>query len=124
MDTKIVLTGIISFIAGAILVSVVATTMEKSESENTSTMQSMAQILESKTGDEFDKAFLSQMIMHHQDAVTMAKMAENQAYHMEIKELAKEIIQAQEKEVSEMQGWQQAWGFNANMNDDMQSMGH
>lgn len=27
-----------------------------------------------KSGDEFDKAFISEMIMHHQSAIQMAQM--------------------------------------------------
>lgn len=108
MDTKSLLIGIISFIAGAVLVSVAATTFEKSADTS---MQAMSSNLASKTGDEFDKAFLSEMIIHHQGAIDMAKMAEKQANHREIKNLSKDIITAQENEIQEMKQWQMDWNY-------------
>ena len=38
-----------------------------------SSMDGMMSNLQGKTGDEFDKAFLNEMIMHHEGAVVMAK---------------------------------------------------
>jgi uncharacterized protein (DUF305 family) len=38
-------------------------------------MAGMMSELNSKTGDDFDKAFLSEMIVHHQGAVQMAQAA-------------------------------------------------
>jgi hypothetical protein len=73
------------------------------------TMSSMNAALQGKTGDAFDKAFLSEMIVHHQGAVAMAQLALQNANHTEIKQLAAQIILAQDKEISEMQGWQKSW---------------
>lgn len=72
---------------------------------------SMTASLEGKTGEEFDKEFLSQMIIHHQGAVDMAKMALENASHQEIKDLATAIIEAQEKEIQQMKDWQTSWGY-------------
>ncbi len=72
-------------------------------------MDSMMQGLSGKTGDAFDQAFLSEMIMHHQGAVVMAEAALKDAKHQEIKDLAKNIISAQNAEIKEMQDWQKAW---------------
>lgn len=74
-------------------------------------MGSMTSSLEGKKGEEFDKEFLSQMIIHHQGAVDMAKMALENASHQEIKDLATAIIEAQEKEISQMKEWQKSWGY-------------
>lgn len=65
--------------------------------------------LEEKTGDAFDQAFLSEMIVHHQGAVEMAQLALTNAEHKEIKDLANEIVSAQNKEISEMKAWQKNW---------------
>jgi uncharacterized protein (DUF305 family) len=92
MESKTLLTGILSFIAGALLVSIAATTFDKS-------------------GDKFDEEFISQMIVHHEGAVEMAKLAEKQAKHDEIKQLSKDIISAQEKEINDMKQWQASWGY-------------
>ena len=72
-------------------------------------MKGMMMGLEGKTGDEFDKAFLSEMIMHHEGAVEMAQAALANAKHQEIKDLAKNIISAQNKEIADMQKWSTDW---------------
>lgn len=72
-------------------------------------MQGMMQGLNNKTGDEFDKAFISEMILHHHGAIDMANAALKNAKHQEIKDLANAIISAQTKEINQMKEWQQAW---------------
>jgi len=72
-------------------------------------MMSMNAELEGKTGDAFDQAFLSEMIIHHEGAVEMAELALTNAKHQEIKDLANAIIGAQNEEISQMKGWQKAW---------------
>lgn len=57
----------------------------------------------------FDQRFLAAMIGHHQGAIDMAREALTQAEHSEIKQLAQEIITAQEREIAQMRGWQQQW---------------
>jgi uncharacterized protein (DUF305 family) len=47
--------------------------------------------------------------MHHQGAVQMAQAALQNAKHQEIKDLAQNIITAQNKEIAEMKQWQQQW---------------
>lgn len=72
-------------------------------------MMNMNSALEGKTGDAFDKAFLSEMIVHHEGAVEMAESALRDAKHQEIKDLAKSIIEAQEKEIADMKAWKKSW---------------
>ena len=72
-------------------------------------MDAMMSALEGKTADEFDKTFLSEMIMHHQGAVEMAEAALKSAKHEEIKTMANTIISAQTIEIKQMQDWQKAW---------------
>jgi hypothetical protein len=72
-------------------------------------MKGMMMGLDGKTGDAFDQAFLSEMIVHHQGAVEMAESALVNAKHQEIKDMAKAIIDAQNKEIAQMQGWEKAW---------------
>lgn len=57
----------------------------------------------------FDQRFITAMIGHHNGAIEMAKEAQSKAEHQEIKQLAGAIIQAQEAEVKQLQGWQAAW---------------
>lgn len=72
-------------------------------------MNSMNYELKGKTGDEFDKSFLIEMIVHHEGAVEMAKLALQNAKHQEIKDLAGAIINAQNKEIKDMKGWLKSW---------------
>jgi uncharacterized protein (DUF305 family) len=72
-------------------------------------MGDMNAMLEGKKGDDFDKAFLSEMVVHHQGAVAMAQAALKDAKHQEIKDLANAIIGTQNKEIAEMQSWQKNW---------------
>jgi uncharacterized protein (DUF305 family) len=72
-------------------------------------MSGMVMGLDGKSGDLFDQAFLSGMIVHHQGAVAMAEAALKNAKRPEIKDLAQKIITAQEAEIAQMQAWQQTW---------------
>ncbi len=77
-----------------------------------SSMNTMTVGLQGKTGDEFDKTFLTEMITHHQGAIAMANLALTNASHQEIKDLAKAIISAQTTEIDQMKQWQQSWYNN------------
>ncbi len=72
-------------------------------------MGDMMSGLQGKSGDAFDKAFLAEMIVHHQGAVSMAESALQNAKHQEIKDLAQNIITAQKSEIAQMQGWEKTW---------------
>ena len=72
-------------------------------------MHDMMSGLVGKTGDEFDKAFLSEMIIHHEGAVDMAEAVLKNSERAELKKLASEIITAQTKEIDMMKSWEKAW---------------
>lgn len=74
-------------------------------------MDDMSEMLEGKTGDAFDKAFVEGMIPHHQGAIDMARAALQSAKHDEIKQMARDIISAQQKEIDMMKQWQKDWGY-------------
>lgn len=84
---------------------------DSSTSSMESEMADMMSEMATATGDEFDRIFIEQMIIHHQQAVDMSKFAETNAYRDEIKALAKDVISAQEKEIASMKQWQRNWGF-------------
>ncbi len=75
-------------------------------------MADMSAALEGKSGDAFDKAFLAEMIVHHEGAVAMAELALKNAEHQELKDLAQDIIDAQEQEIAQMKVWQRTWSSN------------
>jgi uncharacterized protein (DUF305 family) len=72
-------------------------------------MGDMVSGLQGKTGDEFDKAFLAEMVVHHEGAVVMAEAALQHAKHAEVKTMANAIIKAQTAEISQMKGWLDDW---------------
>lgn len=112
METKSLAYGIIGFLLGGLIVSIAATQHSKPADANGSvTMSQMTEDLRNKTGDDFDQAFLSGMIEHHQGAIDMAKLAKENAKHDEIKNLADDILSAQSKEIDMMQSWQADWGY-------------
>ena len=132
METKPLLYGLIGFFLGGLLVATAATTMNRSTNQSSATpaasmssmsMEEMTNDLKGKTGDEFDKAFISSMLDHHEGAVEMAKLSAKSAKHDEIKQLSNDIIAAQEKEITQMQRWQSDWGYSSMMMDH-DSMSH
>jgi len=59
--------------------------------------------LRTATGPAFDRMFLTMMTEHHRGAVTMARTELDKGKHPPAKQLARTIIDAQEKEITEMQ---------------------
>jgi uncharacterized protein (DUF305 family) len=57
----------------------------------------------------FDKAFIDAMIPHHQSAIEMAKVAYEKSKNSRIRELANNIIDAQNREIAQMQQWRRDW---------------
>jgi len=65
--------------------------------------------LESLRGNEFDVEFLKQMIPHHEGAIEMAKDLQKQGGQAELKQIAADIITAQESEIKQMRAWLGVW---------------
>ncbi len=74
-----------------------------------SMMDGMMAALNGKAGDEFDKAFLSEMIVHHEGAVVMARAVLEKSDRPELIKLANDIISAQTSEIDMMKTWQKTW---------------
>lgn len=62
-----------------------------------------------QTATPFDKAFLMDMIPHHQSAIAGAKLEQEKGMHPELKQLAGTIITDQQKEIDQMQQWLKTW---------------
>ncbi|MDZ8079687.1 MAG: DUF305 domain-containing protein [Nostoc sp. DcaGUA01] len=58
---------------------------------------------------EFDLRFINAMIPHHEGAVKMAQDALAKSKRPQIKQLAQEIIKAQDTEIKQMQQWRKSW---------------
>ncbi len=137
MKSDTILYGVIGLLTGVILAGFVAryavnsnnngmmrmlgmhtsTTSQGMMDNNDMSIGDMTSSLNGKTGDDFDKAFISEMIIHHQGAITMANLAVQNAKHGEVKNLAKNIVSAQTKEINEMKSWQAQWGYGASSSD-------
>jgi uncharacterized protein (DUF305 family) len=63
--------------------------------------------------------FAQGMIPHHQQAIDMSNMALKNGASTEIKKLAKEIISAQQKEISQLKYWLSATKSSMTMDHDM-----
>ena len=59
--------------------------------------------------EPFDKAFIDAMIPHHQSAIEMSRVALENSDNPRIKELAENIISAQQEEIEQMKQWRQQW---------------
>jgi uncharacterized protein (DUF305 family) len=58
---------------------------------------------------DFDKAFIEQMIPHHQLALMMVQMLQSGTSRPEMLELAKNITTSQSAEIQKMQTWYAQW---------------
>jgi len=59
--------------------------------------------------EPFDRAFIDAMIPHHQSAISMAQEALEESENSRIKELAGNIVSAQQEEIEQMTRWRQQW---------------
>lgn len=116
MNIKTLLSGLIGFFIGGLLVSTAATMMNQPQatSDGEMSMSRMTDSLKNKTGDEYDKAFIEHMISHHESAVDMAKLSATNAKHDEIKTLSNNIIESQSGEIDQMKQWMVDWGYVGN----------
>ncbi len=64
---------------------------------------------ELQNAPDFDKAFIEEMIPHHQLAIMMANMMASGSNRPEMQQLAKNIISSQSKEIQQMQSWYVQW---------------
>lgn len=94
-----------------------------------SDMSSMTQSGNSKSSPgaasaPYDLQFIDGMTSHHQSAIQMARLATEKAQHAELKSFARKIIDDQQKEITQMKGWRDAWyaGKPEAMNMEMPGM--
>lgn len=85
---------------------------DEMKSENGSMQHSMDEMmrgLKGKTGEEFEKAFLEMMIIHHIGAIEMAEGLLEQTDKPELIKMGNDIISVQTKEVDVMKTWLNDW---------------
>ena len=59
--------------------------------------------------EPFDKAFIDNMIPHHESATEMANVVLEESENPEIREIAGAIVEAQEREIEQMTSWRDEW---------------
>lgn len=57
----------------------------------------------------FDRAFLEQMIPHHQMGVMMASMGLRNGQHPELRQLQQAMVRVQSEEIRQMAQWYRSW---------------
>lgn len=85
--------------------------MQSDSADMHGAMGSMMSGLSGKTGDVLDKAFIDEMIVHHEGAVQMAETLLQGTKRAELLNLGKNIITAQTQEIQMMKEWRKKW-FN------------
>jgi uncharacterized protein (DUF305 family) len=58
---------------------------------------------------DFDRAFIEQMIPHHQMGVMMASMAQTNSQHPQLRQLQQAMVRAQSDEIQQMEQWYRNW---------------
>jgi len=104
--------GIIGALAGGLIMWIA--TYSAASSNNYSIMSMMGlrnqpQQIVQKNSDTMDAHFIEQMIPHHEDAITMSKLALTKTQRQEVKTLATNIINSQSKEITDMKNWYKEW---------------
>jgi uncharacterized protein (DUF305 family) len=62
-----------------------------------------------KDAKPFDRAFIDEMIPHHQGAIRMARAELAKGSDPELKKVATAIVAAQKKEIAQMNSWREQW---------------
>lgn len=83
--------------------------MNMNDMDMASMMRHMAMQLANKTGDDLDRTFLENMIIHHQGAVDTSTVIVNNSEREELRAFAQNIIDAQDKEINIMKEWLATW---------------
>ena len=66
-------------------------------------------MMEAASGRAFDDHFVEMMVPHHDGAVKMSRELLQKGERAELKQLAEQIIKAQNAEIEQMRAWQKAW---------------
>lgn len=111
MDSKLKY-GLGGLIVGGLLVWLTGIIALNSNNTNVTAMMGVGNISQKEVkvnSNSLDSHFIEQMIPHHEDAITMSKLALKNAEHNELKTLAQNIISSQGKEIELMKDWYRDW---------------
>lgn len=115
MDSKTLIVGLLALVIGvgggyAFASGKTAPTPvnNTTATHETNTGDMMAN-LQSKTGAEFEMAFIDEMTTHHQSAIDMARLVPQKTSRPELLKLSNDIITAQTSEIQMMGQWKTSW---------------
>lgn len=118
--TKIII-GVISILtlSGAV-VWYVAANKPKDMANSQSQMSADAAVADDSKfaklkGEDFDEAYIADMIAHHEGAVNMAEMVNAATQRQELRDMAQDIMKTQSQEILDMRTWQTEWGYEQTM---------
>ncbi len=100
--------GLLGVVIGGIAVWLFMSTIVNSNNGGMMNFKSNSQSGSVMMGN-IDQHFIEQMIPHHEDAITMSKVAQTKAQRPEVKQLANSIIDSQDKEINQMKSWYKDW---------------
>ncbi len=100
---------IIGILAGYIIGSNARPTTAMHDMSMSGAMDSMTMGLSGKSGDDLDKAFLDEMIVHHQGGVDMAQTLLSGTKRPELIKLGTDIVRAQTGEIGMMKELRARW---------------
>ena len=75
-------------------------------------MQGMGMMMDPQQlaqADPFDKAFIDNMIPHHESAIDMASVVLEESENGRLMQLARDIVEAQKREITQMERWRKEW---------------
>ncbi|MFR9802726.1 DUF305 domain-containing protein [Pseudonocardia sp. RS010] len=122
------LLGIATAAAAAALLAGCGGTQPASTAAPSTTAAAPSSAAVSAEHNDADVSFAQGMIVHHTQAIDMAKLATDRANNEQVKQLATKIEQAQGPEIDQMRGFLAAWGEpetgDAGMSGSMPGMNH
>lgn len=68
----------------------------------------MHRLMAEASGETIDEAYIAKMIAHHRGAVAMAEVALRDSRDPEVRRMARAVVDAQTREIAEMQAWKPA----------------
>lgn len=112
MKREPLLYGIIGILIGGVIIWFLTVNAVNNNYTSMMQMMGMSQLNSSNSGgmtSNIDRHFIEQMIPHHEDAITMAKLALINAKRTEVVKLSQNIIDSQGKEINQMKVWYRDW---------------
>lgn len=110
MENKAILYGIIGLLSGSLITVIIASSSVNTQNIGMMRMMGIGtQYSRGGMRGNIDEHFIEQMIPHHEDAITIADIAQTKAQHPEIKKLSENIKKTQSEEITQMKNWYKSW---------------